>query len=72
MIECMVLAFKVFIGGILWTLLGCLVVGVIGLISYALLHDRSKEEPRDMYPTKKPKPKYTGKPIVIQGEKDNE
>lgn len=61
--ECMVLAFKVAIGGILWTLLGSLIVIMLGGIFYIANKEKINE---------KKKPKWDGKPIVVQGEKKNE
>lgn len=63
--ECMILAFKVFIGTILWWIVGLIIIGCIALISYLFIaySDRSK---------KQNKPKYEGKPIVVEGGKKDE
>jgi hypothetical protein len=56
----MVLAFKVAIGGFLWSVLFLLIGLFIGGISYVYVQTTEK---------KSKKPKYEGDPIVIKGGK---
>jgi hypothetical protein len=63
--EYMVLAFKVGVGGLLWTLLFMVVVGILGVI--LALFDLPVPKPK-----KPKKPEYNGQPIVVNGGKKDE
>ena len=62
--ECMELAFKVAIGGILWWVLFFSVLGVFGLVYHFFTKESEEQEPEHSK-----KPKYKGDPIVINGGK---
>ena len=64
--ECMVLAFKVAVGGFLWWLAFVIVILVIGAIFY-LFNREGMKKFNEKHGVKKPK--WDGKPIVVEGEK---
>lgn len=66
--EYMVLAFKVGVGGLLWSLLFMGIFVCMGLIAAACGY---KHTPKGKG-IRMPKPKYKGDPIVINGGKKDE
>lgn len=59
--ECMVISLKAGIGGILWVIVAILIAGFLGSIAYVITNMSERK-----------KPKYEGKPIVVEGGKKND